>query len=354
VNLLDRYLARQILIGMGIAVAILLPLFSFLDLLEELEDVGEGSYGLADALRYVSLMVPRRLLQLAPFVTLLGNVIAFGRLATTLELTAMRAAGCSPLRLARAPVSLGLGVILLMAVLEQFVAPALQQQALVLRSAALARSVELGAGLGIWTRDSTRVLRIGSMGARGEPRDLEIMTFGADGWLVEHLRSPGADVAARDRWLLKQVTRKRIAGDRVVTERLPSLDWQSFLTPDQIETLSRPPESLSPTQLRELVTYLRATGQEYAAYDLALWRKLGAAFMLLAMVLLSVPFAFGSARTGLGHRLVLAAVIGIGVYLFDQIVANAGLLLDLSPPWVALGPGIVLMLLGQQLLVRAR
>lgn len=353
-NLLDRYLARQILIGIGIAVAILLPLFSFLDLIEELEDVGEGSYRLGDALRYVALMVPRRLLQLAPFVMLLGNVIALGRFAATLELTAMRAAGYSPVRIARAPVSLGLVVILVMAALEQFVAPVLQQRALVLRSAALAQSVELGAGLGIWTRDSTRVLRIGSMGTRDEPHDIEIMTFDADGWLTEHLRSTAADVAARDRWLLKDVTRKRIDGDRIVTERLPFLDWQSFLTPDQIETLSRPPESLSPTQLSELVKYLRSTGQEYSAYDLALWRKLGAAFTLLAMLLLSVPFAFGSVRTGLGQRLVLAAVIGIGVYLFDQIVANAGLLLDLSPPWVALGPGIALMLLGQQMLVRAR
>jgi lipopolysaccharide export system permease protein len=171
-NLLDRYLMRQILIGMLIAAAVLLPLFSFLDLLEELEDVGEGSYVLADALRYVVFLVPRRLIQLAPFIALLGNVIALGRLAVTLELTAMRAAGYPVMRIARASLTLGLGVIALLGLLEQFAAPQLQQRALMLRSAALAQSVELGPGLGIWTRDSTRVLRIGVMDARGAPADI--------------------------------------------------------------------------------------------------------------------------------------------------------------------------------------
>lgn len=353
-NLLDRYLVRQILAGMAIATFVLLPLFSFLDLLEELEDVGEGSYAVADALRYVALLVPRRLIQLAPFIALLGNVIALGRLAVTLELTAMRAAGLSPMRIARASLAVGLVAVGVLAALEQFVAPRLQQNALMLRAAALSSSVELGPGLGIWTRDTTRVLRIGRLDVRGAPEDIEIMTLGADGTLREHLRSPRADVAAPDRWLLRDVTRKRFETDRIITEHLPALDWASFLSPDQIETLARPPDSLSPSQLRELVDYLRATGQEFTAYDLALWRKLGGAVTLIGMLLLSVPFALGSARSGLGQRLVLAAVIGVGVYLLDQIIASAGLLLDLSPPWVALGPGVVLLLVGRQFLVRTR
>lgn len=351
---LDRYLMRQILLGMAIATAVLLPLFSFLDLLEELEDVGEGSYVLGDALRYVVFLVPRRLIQLAPFIALLGNVIALGRLAVTLELTAMRGAGYSALRIARAALIVGAGVITVLALLEQFVAPLLQQRALMLRSAALAQSVELGAGLGIWTRDSRRVLRIGSMGVRGSPSDIEIMSFDEAGNLVEYLRSPRADVAAPERWLLKDVTRKRFQGAGITSEHFATLDWESFLTPDQIDTLTRPPDSLSPTQLRALVAYLRATGQEFAAYDLALWRKLGGAITLVGMLLLSVPFAFGSLRSGLGQRLVLAAVTGVGVYLLDQIIANTGLLLDLSPVWVALGPGIVLLFIARQLLVRAR
>ena len=65
----------------------------------------------------------------------------------------------------------------------------------------------------------------------------------------------------------------------------------------------------------------------------------------MAMVLLSVPFVFGSVRGGIGNRLVLAGITGICVYLLDQIVANVGLLLDLSFPLVALAPGLILICL---------
>jgi lipopolysaccharide export system permease protein len=93
------------------------------------------------------------------------------------------------------------------------------------------------------------------------------------------------------------------------------------------------------------VRFLRATGQEGDAYALALWRKAGGAVTTIAMLLLSIPFVFGSARAGLGNRLVLASMLGISVYLFDQIIANAGLLLRLNPALTALLPGLLLVAL---------
>ena len=64
----------------------------------------------------------------------------------------------------------------------------------------------------------------------------------------------------------------------------------------------------------------------------------------VAMLLLSIPFVFGSVRAA-RQRLVLAAMLGMSVYLFDQIVANAGLLLRMNPAIVALVPGLMLITL---------
>ena len=41
---INRYLTHQILGGLIVATAALLPLFGFLDLLDQLNYVGEGSY----------------------------------------------------------------------------------------------------------------------------------------------------------------------------------------------------------------------------------------------------------------------------------------------------------------------
>ena len=134
--IINRYLAFQVFIGLCIATAVLLPLFSFLDLLGQLDDVGKMSYEgkrlyrVQDAFLHTALMLPRRFIQLTPFIALLGTVIALGRLAINLELTALRVAGISPIRISFAPLGVGIILVLFIAILEQSVAPYFQQKAI--------------------------------------------------------------------------------------------------------------------------------------------------------------------------------------------------------------------------------
>lgn len=65
--------------------------------------------------------------------------------------------------------------------------------------------------------------------------------------------------------------------------------------------------------------------------------------MIIAMILLAVPFIFGSIREGLGGKLILASVIGVSVYLLDQIIANAGLLLQMNPILISVIPSLILI-----------
>jgi lipopolysaccharide export system permease protein len=342
----SRYLALQVLMGLGIATAVLLPLFGFLDLLDQLDDVGRGTYGVKDAFLHTVLLLPRRFIQLAPFIALLGNVTALGRLAVGSELTALRVAGVSPARISLPPLAVGLVLLLFITVLDQFVAPQLQQQAISFRAAALEKSAALGKQLGIWTRDERNILRIGEMMHAGRAADIELMHFNDNGFLLTYTYAKYADFVDGDTWELRDVITKTFTGTRVESVRTDTKQWKSFLFPDDISTLTKSPESLSPTELYLHVQFLRSTGQEADAYALALWRKAGVILTTVAMLLLSIPFVFGSIRGGLGNRLVFASMLGICVYLFDQIIANVGLVLRFNPALTALFPGLMLIGLG--------
>ena len=74
----EKYLMQEISVGLLIAAAILLPLFSFFDLIDQMDDIGEGFFRASDAFYIVLLLLPRRLIQLLPFIALIGNVIALG------------------------------------------------------------------------------------------------------------------------------------------------------------------------------------------------------------------------------------------------------------------------------------
>lgn len=344
-TIINRYLAFQVLMGLGIATAVLLPLFSFLDLLDQLDDVGKGTYRIEDAFLHTVLLLPRRFVQLAPFIALLGNVIGLGRLAVNSELTALRVAGVSPIHISLPPLGVGLILLLFIAALEQFVAPQLQQKAISSRAVALDKSVALGKDLGIWTRDERNILRIGEMLHTKKAADIEIMHFDDNGFMLTYTYAKYADIIADDLWKLSDVTLKTFTGNRIESASMESMDWKSFLNPDDISTLTKSPESLSPIELFLHVRFLRTTGQEADAYAMALWRKAGGALTTIAMLLLSIPFVFGSVRSGLGNKLVLASMLGLSIYLFDQVIANAGLLLHLNPALTALSPGLLLIVL---------
>ncbi|HBV20328.1 MAG TPA: LPS export ABC transporter permease LptG [Nitrosomonas sp.] len=347
-----RYIAIQVLIGLIIAAAVLLPLFSFFDLLDQLDDVGKGTYRTIDAFMYTTMLLPRRFIQIAPFIALLGTVAALGALAVNSELIAMRTAGISPVQISLAPLAVGVALILFIAGLEQFVAPQLQQKAISNRAAALNQTAELGRGLGIWTRNEQNILRIGQMLHAEKAADIEILHLDNTGFLSAHIHAQTADIRNDDAWILRQVIVRKFTEKEIFLTRAEALSWQSFLNPEDIATLTKPPESLSPFELVRHVNFLRSTGQDADSYALALWRKAGSALLTIAMLMLSIPFIFGSIRSGLANKLVFSALIGVAVYLLDQIIANAGLLLRLEPAFVALAPSIVLILLAIFLLRR--
>jgi len=338
-----RYLATRIGFGLLVATAVLLPLLSFFDFEAELGNVGQGAYQLRDALLYTAFLLPRRFVELVPFITLLGTVLALGLLAVRFELIILRAAGRSPLQIALAP--LGVGVVLLVCtvLLDQFVASPLHQQALASRNAALGDSAELGDDLGIWARNENQILHIGEMLYETRAGDVEIFQLDEQGLLHRRIHAAYADIDGNGLWRLNEVSLRTFDAGRMWPEQRGTMQWRSFLQPREIDTLTKPPESLSPTELYRHVQFLRGTGQEYRAYALALWRKAGNLLITVAMLLLAIPFVFGAVRTGLGSRLVLAALTGIGVYLLDQIVANAGLMLNINPALVALMPGAMLV-----------
>ena len=338
-SLLEKYTIRQIIGGLLIATAILLPLFSFLDLIEQLDDVGKGFYQTKDAFIYIIYLLPRRFIQLLPFIALLGTVTGLGRMAVNHELITMRSAGLSPMRISFTVIKVGCSLLVLMAVLEQFVAPVLEQKAIAHRAEALAQSTELGKDLGTWTRDTHQILRIGESPPGSLMRNVEIITVDDNNRLLEDLFAEYAEVKSPVKWELSNVTTKLFSDRNIQTRHVDTMDWKPFLDSKQMSTLNKPVESLSPLDLYKFISYLRSTGQQSDNYELALWRKLGGAMVTIAMVLLSVPFVLGSVRGGISNRLVLAGITGICVYLLDQIVANIGLLLDLSFPMVALAPG---------------
>jgi lipopolysaccharide export system permease protein len=131
---IDRYLILSMIRGGIPILGLLLGLFAFLTLAEELEDVGRGNFEVIDALNVMMLSLPKISLELLPVTSLVGVLVGLGTLASQQELIALRAAGWSNYRIGRSVILLALGVVITALAAQQWLVPFLEQPIASLRA----------------------------------------------------------------------------------------------------------------------------------------------------------------------------------------------------------------------------
>jgi lipopolysaccharide export system permease protein len=353
-TLLERYIAIATLKALVLVASGMTFLFSLLEFVEQLHDVGKGHYRLIDACVYVLLTAPARFLQLMPAAILFACLFALGGLAARSELTAMRAGGISPGRIVGSVFKLAAGALVALFLLAQFVIPPAQQLAQTQRASRLSTVDAVRSNGSFWAAGDHQFLNVRRFADANFPNDIYLYEFAAGGELQSLIQAERAEVLPDGTWLLEGVSRKRYGGTPFDTERLASLVWHSFLRPRQASLLMLPADSMQPLDLYRYVRDLERRHQPAARYTQELWTKMDIPLAMVAMILIAVPFVFGLLRTqGIGQRMMIGTMIGMIFSLVQQITSYLGQLLNLSPALTATAPSIVLIALAFYLFRRA-
>ena len=351
---LDRYIGRSILVTTLLVLLTLVALASVFAFVGELEDVGEGRYGVLEAAQYVLLTVPSKAYLLFAPAVLLGSLLGLGALAANSELTVMRAAGISNGRIVRSVLLTGLALMAVMALIGESVMPRSEQLAEEIRLTALDKRLSVKGGNGLWVRSSGRYVNIATVMPDFTLLDVSVHAF-VDNALETTLRAARARRDGADRWMLEDIRVSRLGESGVVTERIDSLGWTALLerldgvaarteppplvSADVLKSLSVSPENLSVADLAEQVRYLRGNGLESRRIELAFWVKLTSPLATLVMLMLSLPFVFGSQRSGgTGQKIFVGIMLGIVYVLLNRLLTQLALANGLPPPLAAALP----------------
>ncbi|HEL4614295.1 TPA: LPS export ABC transporter permease LptG [Klebsiella pneumoniae] len=346
-TLFSRYLIRNVFIGFAAAAGLLIPLFTTFNLINELEDVTPGGYRWTQALLVIVMTLPRSLVDLGPFITLIGGIVGLGQLSKNLELTAIRSVGMSIFSIALVMLSAGVLINVSLSAIDEWVASPLQQRALQMKNNALAQSNNGDAAINaLWARRGNEFVTVKTIDENDQPHDIEIFHYQADLSLESYIYAQNASTTADGVWLLYNVMQKSWKDGKETIQRRDSLPWRSLFSVQSLKELTLPAGSFSLKQLVRYIDYLQGSGQPSTEYRLALWKKLGQLILVLAMILLAVPFTFSIPRApGLGSRLAIGAIVGLLTYIAYQIVLNLGLLFSLNAPFTALVPPLLILAL---------
>lgn len=350
-KILDRYLGMAVASSTLVVMLVLIALFFFVDLVDQLGDIGKGNYGLTEAIQYLLLIQPRNIYTVFPLAALLGNLLGLGWLASNSELLVIRAAGVSLVQISLSVMKVGLLMIVAVLLIGEVVAPVSEQYAQTRRSIAISDRITLKTDYGFWTRDGLSFINIRTVLPGQRLGNINIYEFDGQHRLRVVTHASKAHFT-KGRWMLKDIIQSHISDDGVDTQRLARASWESLLNPDLINLLSVTPERLSTWDLYKYIDYLHANGQEAKPYEMAFWTRLTWPLSTAIMTFLAIPFVFGSLRTvGMGQRMLTGSLVGIGFYLFNQTFGKVGLIYNFNPLLSTLLP-IILFFVVSLILVR--
>jgi lipopolysaccharide export system permease protein len=333
-----------------------LSLFYFIDFVDELNDRGRPGFSALNAALSAALEIPGHLYELMPISVLIGTIYALSRMAQSSEFTILRTGGLGPGRALGLLAVLGLVFGLVTFVIGDWVAPASEREAVLLK--ARGNNLSLGRA-GAWlkerrsTPDGERSVSINVDAARsaGVLVGVRIFEFDADGQLLTRVEAKEGRVATGGRWTLTDaiVTRWPRTGvnpSSVGHERLPTLEWPSTLTADVVAAAVLPLQTMTTLELWRYSVHLSAQEQAAQRYSIQFWKKALYPLACLVMVGLALPFAYLQARSGgISLKVFGGIMLGISFVLLNNVAGHVGVLRDWTPWVAAAAPGLAYLML---------
>jgi lipopolysaccharide export system permease protein len=357
VKILDRYVLREFLGYLLLGLAGFIAIFVVVDVFEKIDVFLDHRAPAGLIARFYLFRAPEVVVQVLPVALLLASFLALGQLNKFGELTAMRAAGASLLRILRPVFGCAFAAALTALGLGEFAVPAANrerdriydEQIQGLRRDEVVERADvtyLGANGRIWY---TRLYLVGER----RMHEVTLQEF-RRGALVRRVDAREATWDGTH-WVFASGFERRFEGGRETAVPFMRLEVEGVAErPEDFAKESRPPGEMNWFELRAYVERLRASGSRVANYLVDLHLKL--AFPLVNLIVVAIGASIAtrlrlqSAAIGFG----LSVGIAFLYYAFmrtGQALGHSGALAPYLAAWLGdlvFGAVAIAMLADQQ------
>lgn len=349
---IDRYIGKSVFIAIMGVLGVILGLASLFAFIDEMADVSD-TYTLVDVASFVFLTAPRRMYDMLPMAALIGCLIGLGSLASSSELTIMRAAGVSIGRIVWAVMKPMLVLMVAGLLIGEYVAPVTENIAQSNRSLAQGTGDAQSAKHGLWHRQGQEFIHINTVQPNGLLYGVTRYKFDAEHHMLTSSFAKQANYK-HNAWVLSDVTTTWFRQGKTEVITTPTENWEIALSPQLLSTVVLPPESLSISGLWGYSHYLADQGLNNGKYWLAFWTKVLQPLVTTALVLMAISFIFGPLRSvTLGQRVFTGVLVGFTFRIAQDLLGPSSLVFGFSPLFAVLVPAGVCALAGVWLLRRA-
>ena len=352
----DRYITKTLLTYTMIVLVVWISIYSFFNFLAELNSVGESEYTILSAFTYIILKLPEVAYRQASPIILLGCILGMGHLATTGQLLIFRVSGDSILKITLMIIKNSLIFVFFFITIGEFLAPTLSNFAESTRSNDLGGSNQSINQEGFWIRDGDNFINV--------KKNIDGTLFSGI-TVIEVNSSNKIERVIKSENALFDGNSLDMSGSEIY-----SIDGSSFfdgislkernsynktVSFDQglIESLEKEPKDLSTWTLIKQIRFLSDNKLRSGIFEVELYKRLIQPVTLIAMILISMLFIFGSSRdVTLGRKIFFGIALGLSFEMLARVASALALSFDFSPLLSSILPSIVVLLVAIILLLQ--
>lgn len=337
-NVIDRYIAREVVKFFGLVLVLVLGIFVAVDYLGTMDEFIESRISLLRALIYVLLKLPFVVTQFIPVALLLAVLIVFGLMSKNNEIIIVRSSGISIYRLLRPIIVIGSLFSFLLVFLSEFLVPASMMKSNEIKYYEIRKEQKaIYKQENIWIKGNRQITHIKYFNP-GEKTIYGISChyFDAQFRLVRRLDAERGRYQA-GLWHLENVMEQVSAapGEGYKTRVLKKMTLVLDLEPADLQKVIKKSEEMN---FRELWAYIRKIekeGYDATVYKVDLYGKTAFPFVCIIMCLIGTSL---TARGKIDKGLPVSIAYGIGIafsyWVFYSFCLSLGYG-ELLPPFVA-------------------
>ena len=349
---IDHYVMRNVGGAMLLVMVVVLSLDLIFAFVAELDDT-RNNYQIWDALWYVALTLPRRIYDYLPLGAFMGCLVGLGSMASSSELTVIRAAGVSLKRVVWSAMKPALVIVLVGVLIGEYMAPPAERAAQSYKAVALGAGKNVAVAHGVWHREGDVFMHLNAVQPNGVLHGISMFRFNDQRQLMAASFAERATYKG-DHWMLENSTTTRLEGDSTSREENKSLRWDTGLSPSVLSVLIVKPENLSMTGLYTYASYLGDQELNASPYWLAFWKKALMPLGTGVMALVAISFIFGPLRSvTMGFRVFTGLLVGLLFKYMQDLLGPMSLVYGFNPVLAVVVPIAVNAVFGAVLMRRA-
>lgn len=350
-KMIDRYIGKAIILSTLMVCTVMLGLLFFIALINEINDAG----GFLAVLYFSILQIPVEFYELFPIALFLGVLIGLGRLNTLSELIVMRSVGISVRRIMWSVLKAGFLMIFVATIIGEYVAPKWQfLYDAYENKKAFSFSTKHAIALphSIWIREGESFTHISTFENMHEIQGVTRYFFD-DHDRMQKVLYANTGVWENKHWELEKPEESAFEKSVVDTPVILSDRLNVGIRSRREESLDLASQDQTLGKLYKTIGYRTQFGLNPSTGLYAFWKRILQPITCFIMIILAVPFVFGSFRdSSASFRILVGVMLGVMFYTLSQLFGPITIVYQFPPFLAAVMPTLMFALVAVFFLLR--